>query len=288
MMTTRRSFVVQTAVGVLGLGLSAKALADSSPQLTPDSGFPRKKCNFHVGIAGYSFHKFKLEPALEMMKKIDVNYLCIKDFHLPLDSTPEQIKAFHAKCRSYGVTGYAVGPIYMRSKKEIDKSFDYASRVGVNLIVGVPNHDLLPYVEKKVQEYDMRYAIHNHGPDMPKLYPDADDVWSYIKDLDPRIGFCLDIGHDQRNGKDPIIDIQKFHKRIYDIHIKDITANTKAGKRTEIGRPNGKINWPALIRLLRQVNYQGVCSLEHEKDMNDPFLGMAESIGYFKAVMDLA
>lgn len=239
-------------------------------------------------MAGYSFLNFNLDQSLDMMKKIDVRYLCIKDFHLPMNSTPEQIEEFHKKCAAKGVTGYAVGPIYMKSEAEIDRAFDYAKRVGVKLIVGVPNQNLLPYVDKKVKEYDMRYAIHNHGPDMPKLYPDADDVWSYIKDFDARIGFCLDIGHDQRNGKDPLADMEKYHERVYDMHIKDITANTKAGKRTEIGRPDGKIDWPKLIQTLRKVDYKGVCSLEHEKDMKDPFLGIAESIGYFKAVMNLA
>jgi len=73
--------------------------------------------------------------------------------------------------------------------------------VGVKLIVGVPNYDLLPYVDQKVKEYDFHYAIHLHGPDMP-LYPDAEDVWNNVKDLDPRIGMCLDVGHDTRNGKD--------------------------------------------------------------------------------------
>ncbi len=287
-MTTRRSFITKTAAGVLGLGLPIGALADTSAQADPSGSASQKKCKFKVGMAGYSFLKFNLDQALDMMKKIDVNYLCIKDFHLPLDSTPEQIAAFHKKCKDKGVTGYAVGPIYMRSEKNIDKGFDYAARVGVKLIVGVPNQNLLPYVEKKVREYDMRYAIHNHGPDMPKLYPDADDVWSCIKDFDSRIGFCLDIGHDQRNGKDPLADIEKYHNRLYDIHIKDITANSKAGGRTEIGRSNGKIDWPGVIRTLRKVDYQGVCSLEHEKDMSDPFLGIAESIGYFKAAMNLA
>jgi len=97
----------------------------------------------------------------------------------------------------------------MRSKEEIDNAFEYAKRVGVKLIVGVPNYELLPYVDQKVKEYDFKYAIHLHGPDMP-LYPDADDVWDHVKDLDPRIGMCLDIGHDTRNGQRPGTGSQKI------------------------------------------------------------------------------
>ena len=238
---------------------------------------------FKVGMAGYTFVKFDLDKTLETLKKTDVHYLCIKDFHLPFASTDEEIAAFHAKLKARDVTGYAVGPIYMKTEEEVDRAFAYAKRVGVKLVVGVPNYDLLPYVDKKVKEYDFKYAIHLHGPDMP-LYPDADDVWNNVKDLDPRIGMCLDIGHDTRNGKDPVADLKKYHTRVFDIHIKDVTGPTKQGYSLEIGR--GVIDFPAFVKMLRKVGYTGVCSLEHEKDMTDPFMGIAESIGYFRGVIE--
>ncbi len=235
-------------------------------------------------MAGYTFVNFDLDTTLKTLQRLDIHYLCIKDFHLPLDSNEEQIKAFHEKCAAHNVTGYAVGPIYMKSEAEIDRGFEYAKRVGVKLIVGVPNYELLPYVDKKVKEYDFHYAIHLHGPDI-KTYPDATDVWEHTKDLDPRIGMCLDIGHDLRNGCNPVTDLKKYHTRVFDMHIKDVTDSSKAGVGIEIGR--GKIDFPALMKMMREVNYTGMCSLEYEKDMKDPFLGIAESIGYFKAVSDI-
>jgi sugar phosphate isomerase/epimerase len=216
------------------------------------------------------------------MNKMDMHYLCIKDFHLPLNSTKEQIADFHAKLAAKGVIGYAVGPIYMRNEKEVDNAFAYAKRVGVKLVVGVPNVELLPYVEKKVKEYGFNFAIHLHGPDIA-IYQDADDVWNCTKDLDPRIGMCLDIGHDFRNGKDPVADLKKYHSRVYDVHLKDVTDNTKAGFSVEVGR--GLIDIPAFISALREVGYAGVVSLEHERNMKDPFTGIGESIGYFRALL---
>ncbi len=249
------------------------------PQPAPETGE-----KFKLGMAGYSFARIAdLDKNLETMQKADVHYLCIKDFHLPLNSTDEQIAAFHAKLKDKGVTGYAVGPIYMKSKEEIDRAFEYAKRAGVKLIVGVPNYDLLPYVDQKVKEYGFHYAIHLHGPDT-KVYPDADDVWDHVKDLDPRIGMCLDIGHDTRNGKDPVADLKKYHSRVFDIHLKDVTGDTKLGYSLEVGR--GIIDIPAFVKMLRKVGYSGVVSLEHEKDMNDPYMGIAESIGYFRGVVE--
>jgi inosose dehydratase len=244
---------------------------------------PETSEKFKVGMAGYTFVKFDLDKTLETLKNTDVRYLCIKDFHLPFKSTDEEIAAFHAKLKASNVTGYAVGPIYMKTQEEVDRAFAYAKRVGVKLVVGVPNYELLPYVDKKVKEYDFKYAIHLHGPDMP-LYPDADDVWNNVKDLDPRIGMCLDIGHDTRNGKDPVADLKKYHTRVFDIHIKDVTGPTKQGYSLEIGR--GVIDFPAFVKMLREVGYSGVCSLEHEKDMTNPFMGIAESIGYFRGVIE--
>lgn len=248
------------------------------PQPAPETGE-----KFKVGMAGYTFNKFDLDKTLETLQRCDVHYLCIKDFHLPFNSTDEQIQQFHAKLKEKGVTGYAVGPIYMKSKEAVDNAFAYAKRVGVKLIVGVPNYDLLPYVDQKVKEYGFNYAIHLHGPDI-KEYPDAEDVWNHVKDLDPRIGMCLDIGHDTRNGKDPVVDLKKYYTRVFDIHIKDVTGNTKLGYSLEIGR--GVIDFPAFVKMLRKVGYTGVCSLEHEKDMSNPFMGIAESIGYFRGVIE--
>jgi sugar phosphate isomerase/epimerase len=238
---------------------------------------------FKLAVAGYTFKNFDLDKTLDQMQKMDLHYLCIKDFHLPLNSTDAQIADFKAKLAAKDITGYGVGPIYMKSEKEIDDAFAYAKRVGVGLIVGVPNTELLPYVEKKVKEYGVNYAIHLHGPDQA-TYQDADQVWDKIKDLDSRIGMCLDIGHDYRNGKDPIADLKKYVSRVYDIHLKNVTGNTKAGRSVEVGK--GLINIPEFIGALRQSGYSRMVSLEYERNMEDPFTGIGESIGYFRAMIE--
>jgi len=275
-----KRIIILLVIGLLAVTSQMATAQEKRPgqRMPPETGE-----KFKVGMAGYTFLKFDLDKALETLKRTDVHYLCIKDFHLPMASTDEQIAEFHAKLKASDVTGYAVGPIYMKSEKDIDNAFEYAKRVGVKLIVGVPNYELLPYVDKKVKEYDFRLAIHLHGPDIA-IYPDAEDVWNHVKDLDPRIGMCLDIGHDTRNGKDPVADLKEYQSRVFDIHIKDVTGTTKLGYSLEVGR--GVINFPAFVKMLRKVGYSGVCSLEHEKDMGDPFMGIAESIGYFRGVIE--
>jgi sugar phosphate isomerase/epimerase len=276
-MSNRREFLKKGMVGIVaGSALSlTKAHAKGSTKKKDDS--------FQLGIAGYSFVHFDLEQSLEMMEKVNVHYLCIKDFHLPYDSTQEQIAAFHERLKASGVTGYAVGPIYVKTRDDIDNAFDYARRVGVDMVVGIPTHEDLEYLDTKVKEYDIRFAIHNHGPE-DELYPNATSIIELIKDLDPRIGLCFDIGHNMRDGEDPIADLKRYADRIFDMHLKNVTAAEAEGKTCELGR--GVIDIPAYVKMMREVNYSYVCSLEYEKDMKDPLAGIAESIGYFNGVSD--
>lgn len=159
-MNTRRSFLYKGMLGV-----AATALANTNSVLAAGSSYttaaPAKEDTFKLAIAGYSFVNFNLTESLKMMKKVDAHYLCIKDFHLPYKSTAEEITAFHATLKESGVTGYAVGPIYTKTKKDIDNAFDYAKRVGVDLIIGIPLHDDLAYVAEKQRNttFGMRFTI---------------------------------------------------------------------------------------------------------------------------------
>ena len=236
-----------------------------------------------LGVAGYSFVNFDLPTSLAMLKRMQINYLCIKDFHLPYASTDQQIADFHKQLAAANVTGYAVGPIYMKTKEQIDNAFEYAKRVGVNLIIGIPEVADLPYVSEQAKAYDIRYAIHNHGPE-DKLYPNASSIISHIKNLDPRVGLCFDMGHNMRDNQDPIKDLVRYKSRIFDVHLKNVTAATKEGTTCELGR--GVISIPNFVKALQKIKYAGVCSLEFEKDMKDPLAGIAESAGYFRGVLD--
>jgi len=275
---SRRNFIKTTGAGVLAAGIPAISsghAASSSPASAVSD-------TFSLAVAGYTFAKINLDQSLAMMKRVGMKYIGLKDFHLPLTSTKEVIDQTLAKMKSFGVEPYGVGPIYMKSEAAVDQAFAYARLVGVNLIIGVPDIQLLPYVEKKVKEYDIKLAIHNHGPDLP-LYSGPEDVWKEIKNLDSRIGFCHDIAHTERLGLDPIEATTKFKDRIFDFHIWDIDKPEKAGWCVEAGR--GIIDFPRFFKTLRENKYTGTCSLEYGKDMSDPLPGVAESIGYFRGVL---
>lgn len=276
-MNSRRNFLKLAGTGVLAAGASSIYAFPSMP-VSVDKAVN----TFTVGMAGYTFREFTVEKTIEMMKKIGVTNLSLKDFHMPMNSTQEQINSVIEKFKAGGIKVYTVGVVYMKTQESVDQAFEYAKMAGVKMIVGAPEYALLPYVEKKVKTYDFKLAIHNHGPDNP-LYPNATDIWNHIKDLDARMGICIDIGHTTRDGQDPSVDILKYKSRIFDIHIKDVDKAVKEGTTVEMGR--GIIDIPKVVETLRKIKYSGSCSLEFEKDMKDPIAGIAESIGYFKGVM---
>ncbi len=276
-MKSRRQFFKLAGTGILAAGatnLYGSAFSPLSASSPADT--------FSIGMAGYTFKEFTVDQTIEMMTRIGVTNLSVKDFHMPLNSTQDQINSVLAKFNAAGIKVYTVGVIYMKSEEAVDQAFAYARMAGVKMIVGAPEYMLLPYVEKKVKQYDIKLAIHNHGPDNP-LYPNPADIWDHVKNLDPGIGICIDIGHTKRDGQDPAVDIERFSSRIFDVHIKDVDGATKDGQTVEIGR--GIIDIPGVVKALRKINFTGKCSLEFEKDMKDPLPGICESIGYFKGIL---
>ncbi len=239
--------------------------------------------DFKIGVAGYSYRKFSIDQTLQFLQDMGVKYFSVKDWWLPLDSTKEQMDDFKAKCASYGVEGYILGPIYMKSVEQVDRAFAYAQRYGSKMFIGVPDYDLLPYVIGKVKETDIKVAIHTHGPD-GAAFPDIRTVVELVKDPSLGVGCCMDLGHTFRSGYDVAKDIRKYGKWIYDIHIKDETAPSKAGQTWEMGR--GMMDFKAIVKALRKIKYQGVISVEFEKNGDNPHPGVAESIGYLRGILD--
>ncbi|MDZ7315625.1 MAG: sugar phosphate isomerase/epimerase [candidate division KSB1 bacterium] len=235
-----------------------------------------------LGIASYSFRAFDLETCLEMTKRLDVRHICLKSFHLPLEASPEEIKKAAEKVRAAGIELYGGGVIYMNTEAEVRQAFEYCRAAGMQMMIGVPKHELLDMVEQLAVQHDLIVAIHNHGPG-DLLYPTPQSIYDRIVNRNRRLGICLDIGHAQRLGLDPTAQFRAYHDRIYDIHIKDVSAPAPEGTTVEIGR--GVIDIPKFLKTVAEMHYKGRLSLEYEKDEKDPLPGAAESIGYLRGVM---
>lgn len=282
MEVSRRNFLKTVGVGltagvvtggIVGCGGST---ASQTKQDGPD--------RLNLGLTSYTFRRFSLDDAIAMTTRLGLKHISLKSMHLPLDSTPAELKAAVAKVRDAGLDLYGGGVVYMSSEDQVNQAFEYAKQAGFRVMIGVPNRELLDLVNQKIKDYDFKLAIHNHGPG-DEHYPSPGSVYEKIQNLDEKIGLCMDIGHTQRLGLDPAEEAIKYADRLYDVHMKDVTSATKDGQTVQVGR--GVIDIPAFLSALLKINYQGVASLEYESESRDPLPGSAESIGFERGVLNV-
>ena len=277
-MSNRRHFLKTTCLGFTAVSLPALVNASMKAE---DKRMPAPLPK--LGVASYSLREFSTEKALEMTLRCGVNRITFKSMHLPLDSDSETIHKTLAMCKEKGIELYGAGVITMKTKEEVDQAFEYARMANLEMIIGVPYPAVLDYVEGKVKEYNIKLAIHNHGPG-DDLYPAATDAYEIIKNMDKRMGLCLDIGHTVRIQRHPVKDLKTCLDRVFDIHIKDVTAADAGGTTCIIGR--GVIDMPGFLKAVVELEYQGTLALEYEAEKEDPLPGMMESLGYVKGVLN--
>jgi sugar phosphate isomerase/epimerase len=213
---------------------------------------------------------------------VGLAYVSIKDAHLSLNSSPEERRAVAQRFRDAGITPLSCGNISMKNDEaDIRRAFEYARDIGLPTIVCSPHPDSLATVERVVKEFDIRIAIHNHGPG--DRFASPYDAWRAVQPYDKRLGLCIDVGHTARAGVDPARAIRDCRERLYDLHFKDIDRLAPDASEVEVGR--GVLDKRAMLQALLAVRYSHLMSFEHEKDPDDPIPGVAESIGYARGVL---
>jgi len=244
-----------TATGIVPTLMGAAA---AGAEAIPASG---KFSPLSLGLASYTFRNFTRAELIGFMKQLNVADLNCKDVkdHLPMDPTLEaQALADYAAA---GIKLHAAGTISFPKDDDDDirAKFEYAKRAGIRVIVaGDPAPATLPRIEKFVREYDIRIAIHNHGPE-DKLYPSPFDVLRVVKDMDPRIGCCIDVGHAARAGTNLVEAIHAAGPRLYDMHVKDLTSFSSKESQVPVGQ--GILPFREMFEALIKIDYQGFIDL---------------------------
>jgi len=237
-----------------------------------------------LGVASYSFRKFSRAQAIQMTKELGTPYLNVKDFHLALNSTPADIDQAQKEFADAGIILVGCGNVSFSKDDEADirPKFEYAKRAGFPLIVAAPTHETLPKLEKFVKEYDIRLAIHNHGPE-DKLWHSPLDVLKGVQKYDSRIGCCIDIGHTVRAGVDVVKAIHEVGPRLYNMHAKDLTSFTSKESQVSVG--DGILPIREIFQALIATNYKGFVDLEYEVHGDDPMPGAMASFAYMRGVL---
>ena len=270
----RRQFVQKTAIGsaALTFGLSAATLVGAAD---PYRGLK-------MGLASISFRDFTLDQGIVMTKELGVRGLALRQAHLPMTSTPAELKEAAKKIKDAGLELLGVGVVNMKNEEDVRSAFDYAKGASVPTIVCSPAPELLDAVEKCAVEYKIRIAIHNHGPG-DKKYPSLLDALKAVQDRHELMGLCLDVGHTARLGENPVEVLQKCSQRLYDFHMKDVTEATANGKPCIVGK--GVIDVPAVLKSLVNMKFPYHVALEYETDRTAPMPGMKAAFEYMRKVL---
>ena len=276
---SRRDFVRSAALiagtftpasDVFALTLGSAAADDASP--------------IRLGVAGYTFRNFSRAQMIAFLKQLNVLALNAKDVkdHLPTDA--QQEAAALADYVAAGITLHAAGTIYFPKDEDADirAKFEYCKRAGIPVIVaGDPAPETLPRIEKFVKEYDIRFAIHNHGPE-DKLWHSPLDVLKAVKGLDPRMGCCIDVGHTVRAGADVVQAIHEVGPRLHNMHIKDLTSFQDKESQVAVGE--GIMPVRKIFEALITLKYKGFVDLEYEIHPDDPMPGVITSFTYMRRI----
>jgi sugar phosphate isomerase/epimerase len=277
---SRRDFVRSSALAAAGFAASSdvSALAQERPSANEASPI-------RLGIASYTFRNFSRAQMMGFLKQLNVlalNAKHVKD-HLPTDA--QQEAAALSDYAAAGIKLHAAGTIYFPKDEDADirNKFEYCKRAGIGVIVaGDPAPDTLPRLEKFVKEYDIRIAIHNHGPE-DKLWHSPLDVLKAVKGMDPRIGCCIDVGHTARAGADVIQAMHEAGPRLFNVHMKDLT--NFQSKESQVAVGEGIMPVKGIFEALIAMRYKGFVDLEYEIHADDPMPGVISSFAYMRGVL---
>jgi sugar phosphate isomerase/epimerase len=277
---SRRDFM-QSGV----LVAAACATAGTPPIAAQNLTLGGKSFPAQLGVASYTFRQFTRAQMIGFLMQLNITGLNAKDVkdHLPMDPA-EETKAL-ADYAAAGIKLHAAGAIYFAKDEDADirAKFEYCKRAGIGVIVaGDPTPETLPRLEKFVREYDIRIAIHNHGPE-DKLWPSPLDILKSLKGTDPRIGCCNDEGHTVRAGTDVVQAIHEVGPRLFNVHMKDLSDFTKKESQVAVGE--GLMPMREIFTALDSIGYKGFVDLEYEIHGDDPMPGAIASIAYMRGVL---
>lgn len=276
----RRGFLGGAA---LGASVLAGALVGTEQAEAAQKKGGRKPA-FNLSIASYSLRKFDRPTAIKMIQDLGVKHVCAKSMHMPYEASPEQLATYRKEFEDAGLKIIGGGTVTMQKEdeKEIRAYFEYAKNSGMGFMVIAPTVKTLPMIEKFVKEYNIAVAIHNHGTE-DKHFPGPQDVLPHIKNMDPRMGLCVDLGHTTRTGINIIEALRMSGNRILDIHMKDLRDLMDKDSQVEVGR--GAMPIARIFQTLTAMGYKGHIGLEYEIKGDNPYPGMNESIAYQRGIL---
>jgi inosose dehydratase len=273
MKTTRRRFLATVSACAASIPLSRLAQA-------AHSAFP-----LQLGIQLYSLRGFDVDTALKHAATIGFKQVEFYSGMLPLDASDEQIDRIKQRVADLGMTISAHGVNGFGGDKAANRrTFEFAKKLGIKNISADPDPAAFAHLDELVKEFDIRIAIHNHGPG--HRYNRVVDVLKAIEGYDERIGACADLGHFIRSGENATEVVRLLKGRLYGIHLKDFAEMKEQAQGVILGK--GHLDVEGVLDALLAVDFpaDGALSLEYEENPHDPIAEIRECFQIASAAME--
>jgi inosose dehydratase len=263
---SRRGFLAAGAATMVGAARLARAAQGAN-----------RYGGFDVGMQSYTLRAFPVDEALVEINKLGLASVELFDAHFSSKSSDADIEAMKSRTTSLGIKmrGHGVDP-FGPDHEANRRWFVFARKAGIKNISADPSEDAFDSLDKLCEEFQIRIAIHNHGPGA--RYDKISDVLNAIHGHHPLIGACADLGHYIRSGEDPVRAINLFEGRLYGIHLKDFAEQKAKTEGVILGQ--GHLDVVGVFKALRKVNFprDGCLSLEYEENPKDPLADVKQCL----------
>jgi sugar phosphate isomerase/epimerase len=255
---SRRQFVASAAAAAACGSLGRSRIARAAEQ-----------AGFSIGIQSFSLRGYSIDEAIAHSKKLGFEHIELSKGHLDPAASPETVDAVTSKIRAAGLKTLGHGVNKFTKDDAANRAlFEFARRAGLRNLTADPDPDAFDSLDSLVKEFDIRIAIHNHGP--RHRYNKALDVLAACEGRDARIGACADLGHYIRSGERPTDVIRLLEGRLYGIHLKDFAEMKDKTEGVILGR--GHLDVDGVFMALAQVGFpaDGCLSIEYEENPENP------------------
>jgi inosose dehydratase len=272
---SRRHFVAFSSVGLASLAHSRWAV---------DVHAEAAKTGMKLGIQLFSLRNYSVDDALRHAKELGFEQVEFYSKMLPTNASAAEIATIKQKVQAQGLSISAHGVNKLTKDAAANrKLFEFAKELGIRNLTVDPDPDSLDNVNALVKEFDIRVAIHNHGP--KHRYNKALDVLRAIEGRDERIGACADLGHFIRSGERPVDVIRLLKGRLYGVHLKDFAEMQDKAEGVVLGK--GHLNCAEVFDAMRQTGFpsDGALSLEYEEHPENPLNEIRQCVAVAKAAL---
>lgn len=264
----RRTLIRRSLVGAGCLAVAASPIARLVAREAQSAGLK-------LGVQLYSLRGFPADQALKYAKELGFVEVEFYSGMFPLNSSDEAIRSMVTQVKELGLAISAHGVNgFTKDDAANRKIFEFAKKAGIKNISAAPTPDSFDSLDALVKEFDIRIAIHNHGPS--DRFNKVVDVLRAIEGKDVRIGACADLGHFIRSGEKPVDVIRALKGRLYGIHLKDFAEMKENTRGVILGK--GHLDCVAVFDALLQAKFpsDGALSLEYEENEKNPIADMRE------------